>query len=704
MKIMGQKTPRLALLEVLIIVTAIVLLAGWTKAGAQDFDLTIFHNNDGESALLADDDGNGGIGKFLTRLDQLRAAVPAGNGTLTLSSGDNFLAGTVFNAGLENGIPYYDTIALEKVGYDAICLGNHDFDFGPDVLADMISGFSGPVQYLSSNLDFSLEPGLQAFVDSGTLAGSTVVTTQGRQIGIVGATTENLSFISSPRNVIINDVATSIQAEIDALQLAGVDIIVVISHLQSIQEDLALAPMLDGVDIMIAGGGDELLASAGDPVIPGEEDLIYGDYPLYATDGLGRSIPVVTTSGSYGYIGQLTCTFDAAGELVTVDDAASLPVRVVGDPLLADAVTSRPDAVTQIEDPINAALADLEATILAYSEVELDGIRSHVRGQETNQGNLIADALLYVARRDAAAFGLPMADIAFQNGGGIRNDEIVPVGDISASKVWDMVPFTNFVSVVPNIPRTQLKEILENAVSAVESGSGRFAQVAGLRFSYDPAGQAQELDEDGNVVVPGSRVLQVVLEDMTILVDGGMVIPGPDVTIATIDFLANGGDQYPYRGAEFTRLGATYQQAVAQYLVENLGGMISAADYPQGGEGRIVVGGTVAVDGGDGADEVVDNGSGPLPIIQLAQNYPNPFNPSTSIQFSLDVDQPVQLAVYDVTGRLVRTLVSETRSAGEHTVLWNGMDNRDNPVPSGVYLYRLISRAGMESRTMTLVK
>ena len=212
MKIMGQKNTGLAILEVLIIIGAIVLLAGWTKANAQDFDLTIFHNNDGESSLLADDDGNGSIGQFLTRLDQLRAGLPAGNGSLTLSSGDNFLAGTVFNASLENGIPYYDTMALQLVGYDAICLGNHDFDFGPDVLADMIGGFTAPVQYLSANLDFSLEPGLQAFVNNGTLAGRTVVTTQGRQVGIVGATTENLSFISSPRNVIINDVATAIQA------------------------------------------------------------------------------------------------------------------------------------------------------------------------------------------------------------------------------------------------------------------------------------------------------------------------------------------------------------------------------------------------------------------------------------------------------------------------------------------------------------
>jgi 5'-nucleotidase len=699
---MGHKTPRLALLEILVIAGIIVLLTGWTNASAQDFQLTIFHNNDGESDLLPDGDF-GGIARYVTRINELRAGLGADEGSLTLSSGDNFLAGPVFNASIENGIPYYDSMALQMIDYDAICLGNHDFDFGPDVLADLISGFTVPVTYLSANLDFSLEPGLQFFVDNGTLAASTIVETAGRQIGIVGATTENLSFISSPRNVIINDVATSIQAEIDNLQAAGIDIIVVISHLQSVLEDLALAPMLSGVDIMIAGGGDELLASGDDLVIPGDEGEIYDSYPIYATDGAGRSIPVVTTSGQYRYVGKLTASFDAAGELIMVDDAASGPVRVLGG-VYPDAVLGNAVAEATIEAPITEALAQLDATIVAVSEVDLDGVRGHVRTQETNQGNLIADALLWTARQSAGSFEVPLADVALQNGGGIRNDEIVPAGNITALKTFDMLPFPNFVTVVPNIPRAQFKEILENCVSSVEFVSGRFAQIAGFSFSYDPEAQAQELDGEGNVVVEGARILDVYLDDMTMIVSGGVVIEGADLTVATIDFLARGGDQYPFRGAEFTSLGASYQQALAGYLTEALSGVITAEDYPQGGEGRITEGGTVAIDGSHDPEEPVDGNIGPLPQVMLGQNFPNPFNPSTSIQFSLDRDQPVQLAVYDVTGRLVRTLVSETRTAGAHSVVWNGTDNGGNPAPSGVYLYRLITAEGIEARTMTLVK
>lgn len=201
-----------------------------------DFTLTILHNNDGESQLIDAGSGLedfGGVAKFKTLVDTQRAeAVASGNGVLMLSSGDNFLAGPEFNASLEKGIPFYDAIAIEAIGYDAISLGNHDFDFGPDVLVDFLNSYTTAPRYLNANLDFSGEPGLQAFVDSGTIAPSTVITTGGQEIGIVGAVTPDLRSISSPRGVVVDaDVAGAIQSEVDALEAAGVDKIVVISQI-----------------------------------------------------------------------------------------------------------------------------------------------------------------------------------------------------------------------------------------------------------------------------------------------------------------------------------------------------------------------------------------------------------------------------------------------------------------------------------------
>lgn len=143
---------------------------------------------------------------------------------------------------------------------------------------------------------------------------------------------------------------------------------------------------------------------------------------------------------------------------------------------------------------------------------------------------------------------------------------------------------------VPDISREQFKEILENAVSQVEFASGRFAQISGFSMVYDPNGTAQVLELDTNIVLtPGNRVVDVTLDDGTMLIVGGVVQPGPALNIATIDFLARGGDQYPYRGAPFSSVGVSYQQALANYIVDALNGLISAADYPEGGADRITV-------------------------------------------------------------------------------------------------------------------
>jgi 5'-nucleotidase len=226
--------------------------------------------------------------------------------------------------------------------------------------------------------------------------------------------------------------------------------------------------------------------------------------------------------------------------------------------------------------------------VLGTTEVSLDGQRSAVRTHETNEGNLVADALFFQATQLAERFGVPTPDVAIQNGGGIRNDSVIPPGSLTELDTFAMLPFSNFVSLVPDIPATQFKEILENAVSRVEFTEGRFAQISGFHMIWDAAGMAQVLDAEGQVVTPGTRIRQVALNDGTALVTDGAVAPGaPALHIATIDFLARGGDQSPYRGATFVTLGVTYQQALRTYLEQALGGVITDTAYPEGGEGRI---------------------------------------------------------------------------------------------------------------------
>jgi 5'-nucleotidase len=505
---------------------------------------------------------------------------------LFLSSGDNFLAGPEFAASLEQGVPFYDSTLLGLLRYDAIALGNHEFDFGPDVLADFIAGVDGRIPFLSANLDFSGEPRLAELQQAGRIAASTVAVRRGRRIGVVGATTPDLDFISSPGNVVAADVLPAVQAEVDALSAAGVEIIILISHLQSVEEDLALIPLLRGVDVAIAGGGDELLAKEDDLLIPGDEEIVFGSYPLSAEDADGRAVPVITTSGSYRYLGRLDVLFDDDGEVL---EAAGGPLRVAGG---ANPDAVRPDARVRREvvRPVKAFVAGLAESVVGESEVALEGRRSPgIRTEETNLGNLVADALLAAALADGDAFGAAEAEVALQNGGGIRNDSLIPPGPLTELDTFDILPFTNFVAVVEQIPPAQFKEIMENAVSRVEQVDGRFAQIAGFSLVWDPAGTPQELDDEGAVVTPGTRVLEITLDDGTPIVAGGAVVDGaPAVDVATNDFSARGGDQYPFQGAPFVTLpGVTYQQALSAYIQEALAGVIGAADYPEGGEGRI---------------------------------------------------------------------------------------------------------------------
>ena len=190
-------------------------------------------------------------------------------------------------------------------------------------------------------------------------------------------------------------------------------------------------------------------------------------------------------------------------------------------------------------------------------------------------------------RRLAPDFGAPFPDVAVMNGGGIRNDSVIPPGPVTELDTFDIVPFGNVLVVVEDVSAAQLKVLLENAVSRVEESGGRFAQVAGLRFVYDPDGAPQVI-EDGAVVSAGERVLLVELDNGAVLVRGGEVVEGAGgVTVATVDFLADGGDQYLFGEGRQTRLGAATQQSLLVYIRDALDGIITPERYPEGGAGRI---------------------------------------------------------------------------------------------------------------------
>ncbi|GAA1077520.1 bifunctional metallophosphatase/5'-nucleotidase [Nocardiopsis metallicus] len=598
-----------------------------TPDGGAAFTLTVLHGNDPESALLhaSADPEFGGAARYATLINQLRDEEAAGTGAgddesdsrgvVAVNSGDMYLPGPELSASLEDGAPFYDAIATSYAGYDAISMGNHEFDFGPELYAEFISAVTEDVPFVAANVDVSGEPELAALEAAGRIAPSTVVDVEDDvRVGIVGALYPALATISSPRNVVLDEVVGPVQAEVDRLAADGVDKIIMISHLQNITYEERVARELTGVDAVVSGGGHEVMANPEDALVPGDEVTVHPgtgaplSYPLWVDDAEGAEVPIVTAGSDYKYVGRLVLNFDANGDLASVGDRSG-PVRVSGTG--DDAVEPHPEVEAQVTKPVADYVKELGNTEIAQSEVALDGGRDPgVRTQETNLGNLMADSLLDAGKRNAEDYGVAEPQIGIQNGGGIRNDSVIPAGPLSALDTYSIAPFANQVAVVPGIARSQVKELLERGVAATPAADGGFMQVAGVNFAYDPERTAQVVTEDGEVTTPGERVRHAILHDGTVLVEDGEVVDGDAITIATNDFSARGGDMYPFRDADFTVVGTTYQGALEHFVTETLSGRITAADYPEGGSGRIVIGEKATTPPGNGGGDDDDDGDG----------------------------------------------------------------------------------------------
>ncbi|WP_347269502.1 5'-nucleotidase C-terminal domain-containing protein [Trichocoleus sp. FACHB-90] len=192
--------------------------------------------------------------------------------------------------------------------------------------------------------------------------------------------------------------------------------------------------------------------------------------------------------------------------------------------------------------------------------------------------------------------------VGIQNGGGIRNDRRFLPGDtISEFDTFDVLPFSNFVSVITDITASELLEILERSVSGQTApdvgGGGQFLQLSGLEVVYDVTSPAQVVTADGIITTPGSRIQSIFLDpdnDRTgqFLYDvaqGGFLLDSDQglFDLATINFTANGGDNFATlanipQNRKFTLSGVTYQQALEQYIRENLGGTIDESDINSG--------------------------------------------------------------------------------------------------------------------------
>ncbi len=599
-------------------------------APASAFTLELLHFTDQEANAATIDN----IDNLSAVLNALRAEDLGGDGqpdnTLTLSAGDAIIPGLFFDASEavfgSQGIA--DIQIQNELGVQAIALGNHEFDLGTGLLAGLIDGsatgdfsalttgtaldgqdFTGAAfPYLSANLDFSTDANLAPLETAGgqdaatlnnVVTSSVVSDVNGELIGIVGATVPTIRSISSPGADLgispewasgnptseeLDALAAILQAEVDQLLADNPDMnkVVLLSHMQQISIEQELASRLENVDIIVAGGSNTRLFDDNDRIRDGDSDQ--GQYPLFIENAGGTTTAVVNTDGNYKYVGRLVIDFDEDGNLIPtsydeeVSGAYATDDQGVADLGAEGLVDPEIDAIT---DAIQSQIVATESNVFGVSNVFLNGNRSGtfaaddpdgVRTQETNLGNLTADANLEYAQ----GFDDTVV-ISIKNGGGIRANigeivvpaggteavrqpnsavldengvEVKPEGGISQNDIATTLAFNNGLTLL-DMTRQELKDFLEGSVSALPTGaSGGFPQLSGLRFSFDETQTAQTYDVDGNILVAGERVINAGIFDedgeliAEIVRDGEVVGDGNETfRVVTLNFLANAGDE-----------------------------------------------------------------------------------------------------------------------------------------------------------------
>lgn len=551
--------------------------------------LTILHSGDGGSALVTDAQ-SGGIDRFVTVMRSLRARAEADETpVLALTTGDNLLAGAAFATSLEQGPPYLDAIGLAAAGFDAMALGEHEFDFGPAVLARFINSFTTAVEQnpeagftaplvLGANLRVDDEPTLAPLRQGGRIVSQALID----GVGIIGVSAPEIAQISSPGAVEFDLPRGAIETAIAALETQSAEIIVLVSHLSDSALETRIAQTVPGIDVVIAGSTDALLANDPNDLHTGE--TAEGPYPRVVCGEDGRAVLMVSTGGDYRYVGRLVVEFDNAG-VVTAIDPSSGPVKVTR--IGTEAVEPDPIVEANVSAPVRAGLQAFANNEIALSAVELDGRRDSLREGETNLGSLVADAVLWAAEAQAIGGDAPPPDAALISADAIRNNSVLSAGSLTELDTFTVLPLPSFVVQVPPLSRAELKAILEHGVARSGAGAEQFPQVAGLRFTWDPRRPGRRLGLDGQIIQPGERVRSAALLDGTVLINNGAVVEGDPVNLVTLDYLSRGGDGYPFAmgGAPF---GVAYQQALRDFVAGALEGEISAASYPAGGLGRIV--------------------------------------------------------------------------------------------------------------------
>lgn len=497
----------------------------------------IIHTNDVHGGDVAVEGVSIGTAGVLQLVNEYKAA---GADVILISAGDAIQGDPLVN--ISKGKTAIEFMNL--AGYDMIVPGNHEYDFGYDVIAELEDIANFP--FISANI-IDKKTGLTEY------KGNIIFETALGKVGVFGISTPETLTKANPNNVASlnflsgEEMYKVAQKQVDELKAAGAKVIICVAHL-GIDEGSApnrstdLLDKVTGIDLMIDGHSHSLLN--------GE---VYKETVLVSTGSRLSNVGVVILDGA-----------NVEAKLVT-----------------ATAFNRVDETVNEV---INKRAAEIDLLLsekFATTEILLDGNRDPgVRTQGTNLGDFAADAILWSAN-EAVGGGV---SAAITNGGGIRAS--IQAGDVTMKDMKTVFPFGNTISTV-KITGAQLLEVLEASTFSTPLSLGAFPQVSGIEFTLNTAlpytGGAQFPDSTYYAPAsPGTRVTNVKIA-------GEKLDPNKTYTIATNDFLAAGGDTYYlFKSLESYNTYVALEDALINYTDKVLDGVISKEKYGESA-GRISI-------------------------------------------------------------------------------------------------------------------
>jgi 5'-nucleotidase / UDP-sugar diphosphatase len=412
-----------------------------TAAMAEPVTLTIVHFNDFDR--MEDKGGQGGMAKLAAVVKEARAEYP----NVLVTFGGDAISPSLMSAS-DKGAHMIDL--FNKLGVSAATLGNHEFDFGPEVIHKRIGEAKFPM--MGSNIldaDGTLFDGLT----------DTLMYEYGPyKVGVFGVTTSTTPTVSSPGKDVMfkNEIEVS-RAKAAELRKAGANLVMALTHM-GVVEDAAL--LQDGaVDVILSGHDHDLRLN------------------------YNGKVALVESASQADFVTKIELVLDT----VKSGDKEKFvwwPSSFLFQNTLP--VTADPEMAAEVKVYLDQLSKDLDIEI-GMTTTEMDSRRAVVRGQEAAIGNLIADGIRASTK----------ADVAITNGGGIRADKQYVAGaTLTRRDIQRELPFGNRTILI-ELTGADIKAALENGVAKVEEGVGQFPQVSNIAFTYDAAKPA------------GSRVVEV---------------------------------------------------------------------------------------------------------------------------------------------------------------------------------------------------